>query len=108
MRELQTTPDPPIKLADGTHVIPIATLADKHGEKSHIIIDDSCYVLMNSDPNEVLVASPYWPDEAVSAMQKLPAPTEKRKEVVEEMKKGVFKDYLSEEEKKLIESGPKS
>ena len=82
-RQPQNAPDPPLFLCNGSEVIPLVTLHKAHG-KSHIILDDGCYVLLNSS-GDSFVTSPHWFDEAVAALKELPPPSKMKRIILSHM-----------------------
>ncbi len=75
MYKLQETPDPKIRMENGSVVTPVATLKDEYGGISHIIVDDHCYVLVNGSNDRPFRSVKHWYPEAVDAMRTLPTPS---------------------------------
>lgn len=73
MYQLQDKPDSNVTLENGSEVMPVATLKDEHGGVSHIIEDDSCYVLVNGSADRGFRTVKHWYPEAVEALKSLPA-----------------------------------
>jgi len=72
MYQLQESPDEEAILEDGSVVKPIATLADGCGGRSHIIIDDNCYVLINGRNFAAgFSMTHHWYKEAAEALKSL-------------------------------------
>lgn len=76
MYQLQKYPGTAAQLENGSTVTPVATLKDEHGGVSHIIVDDHCYVLINSAAEDGSFRMSYhWYPEAVEVMKQLPVPS---------------------------------
>lgn len=71
-REVQT--DAVITLANGSNAHPVVTLADEHGGRAQIIVDDHCYVLALRNPGGAYVTVKHWFQEAVHAIRHRPGP----------------------------------
>jgi hypothetical protein len=72
MKAIQPMPDGKAVLKSGTTVTPILTLIDHFGGKSHIVVDDACYVLVNGNDRDGFDISSHWYQEAISALRVLP------------------------------------
>lgn len=64
----------------GRTVSPVATLADEHGGRAQIVIDDHCYMLLIKQSKDsaagagYYTATPWWFREAVEVLKDLPLP----------------------------------
>lgn len=61
-------------LEGGSNITPVATLADEHGGKAHIYIDDHCYVLILRRDMGYISTSWIFP-EAFEVLKTLPSLT---------------------------------
>lgn len=71
MYQIQQVPDPWAMLGNGVIVTPLVTLRDEYGGVSHIIKDDSCFVLINNTDEGGFGMSCYWYPEAAAALVKI-------------------------------------
>lgn len=72
MKRVQQKPDRQAKLKNGSTIFPLCTLTDEYGGKSHIVVDDGCYVLANGNDRDNFGFSSHWYREAVIALRSLP------------------------------------
>ena len=77
MYGLHEEPDKKAQLKNGADVEPVATLSDEYGGRSHIIIDDGCYVLINGSEDRGFGMVKHWYPEAVEALKRLPSNSDK-------------------------------
>ena len=70
----QITIDKEITLENGSKVKPIATLADDHGGRCQILVDDHCYVLCLLNGTGEYCYTPYIFREAFEVLKTLPTP----------------------------------
>lgn len=72
MYKILRKPDKTAALKNGSEVTPVCTLADEYGGRSHIIVDDGCYVLINGGVDQPYGMSAWWYREAIEALRDLP------------------------------------
>jgi len=72
-----------VTLDNGAMCTPVASLEDEYGGKSHFIVDDHCYVLLNGGARTDgrYVMSEWIYSEAFEVLKTLPNPTEVRFEL---------------------------
>ena len=71
MYKLQEKPDEKVVLEGGSEHAPLATLKDEYGGISHIIDDDSCYVLVNGAKDRPFRKVYHWYKGAAEVLVKL-------------------------------------
>ncbi len=70
----QIDTDGPCVLENGAEFVPIATLADEHGGRCQVSIDDHCYVLRLLQSNGMYKTTSWIFGEAFEVLKKLPTP----------------------------------
>ncbi len=84
MKERLETPDKKAELRGGLSVRPVCTLRDEHGGKTHITVDDGCYVLLEGSDENGYTWAYHWHQAAVEALKSLPCnPREAREQLGE-------------------------
>lgn len=66
---VQHLPDAEIEWCSGPPDHPLVTLADEHGGRAQITIDDGCFVLLLEQPNGLYKPTCWWFQEAVDAVK---------------------------------------
>ena len=68
MYQLHEFPDSMVRRHTGERAFPLATLADEHGGRAHIVNDDQCYQLLIQRPDGYCVPTRHWFPEAIEAI----------------------------------------
>lgn len=70
----QVETDEQFQLKAGVGMIPVATLADEHGGRLQIAVDDHCYVLYLKQPSGNYQSTSYIFREAFEVLRKMEPP----------------------------------